>query len=137
MEVANKRGGLWLFQFESFIKFGLVGATSATIYFSTMWIFSYFLSPHYLICVSISYIASVVFHYFANSIFTFNAAKTVNHLQITKYLTMLLINYCISIAIIRTVVENLHLSAYLGIALSILCTMVPGYFMGKYWIFKS
>ncbi|OGV25980.1 MAG: hypothetical protein A3F18_01945 [Legionellales bacterium RIFCSPHIGHO2_12_FULL_37_14] len=136
MDFVERKNLLAISHIESFPKFLLVGGTSALIYFFSMWVFTNIVAPHYLIAVSFSYVFSVIFHYFANCHFTFKASTAISHSQIARYLTMLLINYCISIVIVHTVVEVYHLSPYLGIAVSILCTMLPGYVMGKFWIFR-
>lgn len=119
------------------MRFGTVGFISGVIYFACMWIVFNFFSKNYVVAVSISYIASVLFHYFANCHFTFGAKTTKMHSQIIRYLIMLIINYLISIAIISMAVKKLELSPYIGALLSILCLTLPGYITSKYWVFKK
>lgn len=123
--------------FLSLLKFGTVGFISGVIYFAFMWVILNVISKNYVVAFSISYIASVLFHYFANRHFTFGAKTKNMYSQMKKYLTMLAVNYFVSLAIVSIAVNKLHLSPYLGALLAILCTTLPGYIASKYWIFKK
>lgn len=117
-------------------KFWTVGLLTAIIYFSIMWLAQDVLGRGYLIAVSVAYVISTAFHFFANRHFTFGAAVEAKHRQIFKYLILLLINYSLTIAIVTVCVEKFGLSAYSGVIASVLVTVFVGYFLSHSWVFK-
>lgn len=119
------------------LKFGLVGAATAAIYFLVLMFHLETLGANYNLAVSIAYIVSVVFQFNANKYFTFRSETTSVVLQLSKYLVLLLINYLVTILIVRFVVEKLWLTAYHGVLASIPLIMVVGYLLSKHWIFKK
>ena len=122
---------------QSFFKFGLVGAATAAIYFLVLASLLELLKADYKLAVSIAYIVSVTFQFNANKYFTFKAErKNVVH-QLTKYLILLIINYLITMLVVRFVVEKLGLTAYHGVLASVPLIMVVGYLLSKHWIFKK
>lgn len=120
----------------SFVKFGMVGATTAAIYFLVMWLADSMLGLNYIASVSVAYFFSTVFHFLANRHFTFGAAKERQHQQILRYLVMWVLNYLITIAIVGFCVEKLRLSAYWGVCISVVFTVLIGYLLSHYWVFK-
>ena len=119
-----------------FVKFGLVGATTAALYFFAMWVVGEIIGLPYIVAVSLAYLASTIFHFLANMHFTFGADSGRHDKQIMRYLKMWLINYLITILVVRFCVEKLHLSPYLGLCVSVPITMCVGYFLGRFWLFK-
>jgi putative flippase GtrA len=122
---------------QRFLKFGLVGAATAAIYFLVLAFHLEGLGADYNLAVSIAYIVSVVFQFIANKHFTFKSETTNVPLQLAKYLVLLLINYLVTILVVRFVVENLGLTAYHGVLASVPLIMVVGYLLSKPWIFKK
>ena len=119
-----------------FIKFGLVGVTTALIYFFVMWTVCAILGIQYTVAVSLAYFVSTLFHFFANRHFTFGAARGHRKSQIVRYLLMWFINYFITMLVVGLSVETFHLSPYIGVCVSVLFTMCVGYILGRYWVFK-
>jgi putative flippase GtrA len=124
------------FHFLTFIKFGLVGFTTAAIYFLVMWALDEILAIQYIVAVSFAYFVSTVFQFLANRHFTFDAAHGQHGRQIFRYVLMWFINYLITILVVRLFVETLHLSPYIGVCVSVLFTMCVGYILGRFWVFK-
>ena len=120
----------------SMIKFGIVGAMTATLYFLVMWLANSLFRLNYIASISIAYFISTTFHFLANRHFTFDAAKERQHSQIFRYLVMWVLNYLITIAIVSICVETLMLSAYLGVCISVVFTVLTGYFLSRFWVFK-
>lgn len=118
-------------------KFGLVGATTAVIYFVVMWLADAILGLSYIGAVSLAYFVSTLFHFLANRYFTFAAAHGRYESQFYRYLIMWIINYLITILVVGLFVERFHLSPYIGICVSVLFTMCVGYILGHHWIFKG
>lgn len=122
--------------FLAFAKFGLVGATTAAIYFLVMWLVDAILGLPYIVAVCLAYFVSTVFHFLANRHFTFAAAHGRHESQIARYLLMWFINYLITILVVGLCVERFNLSPYIGVCVSVLFTMCVGYILGCYWVFK-
>lgn len=122
--------------FIVFFKFGLVGATTATIYFLIMWIAHSLFDLNYIAAVSIAYFFSTVFHFFANRHFTFGAVEDRHKHQLIRYLIMWAFNYIITIAIVGTCVKRFQFSPYVGVGMAVVFTMLIGYVLSRYWVFK-
>jgi putative flippase GtrA len=122
--------------FLAVTKFGLVGATTAAIYFLVMWLADAILGLPYIVAVSLAYFVSTVFHFLANRHFTFAAAHGRHESQMARYLLMWFINYLITILVVGLCVERLQLSPHIGVCVSVLFTMCVGYVLGRYWVFK-
>ena len=122
--------------FIIFLKFGLIGATTATIYFLVMWIARSLFDLNYIVAVSIAYFFSSVFHFLANRHFTFGAVEDRHEHQLIRYLIMWAFNYMITIAIVRACVERFQFSPYVGVCVAVVFTMLIGYVLSRYWVFK-
>lgn len=120
----------------AFTKFGIVGATTAAIYFLVMWIADSVLEANYIFAVSTAYLVSTIFHFVANRHFTFGATKGKHYHQAVRYLVLWLINYLITIAIVSLCVEKFLLSPYLGVCIAVIFTVITGYSLARYWVFK-
>jgi len=119
----------------TFFKFGLVGALTAIIYFLIMLLLNNIFRVYYIIALSIAYLISTTFHYYANKNFTF---KSINggYFQVIKYLVMWIINYLITLLIVSYCVEKLNLMPFLGVCFSVLVTVGIGFTLSKLWVFK-
>jgi putative flippase GtrA len=122
--------------FPAFAKFGLVGATTAAIYFAVMWFFDSILEFKYIASVSVAYVVSTVFHFLANRHFTFAATQGRQHSQFIRYMALWVINCLITILVVGFSVEQLLLSSYIGVCVAVLFTMCTGYVLARYWVFK-
>lgn len=117
------------------LKFLIVGLLSALLYFLTFTVLWKWNGIHYKISVSISYFMSVLFHFTANRYFTFRNEKNRLFTLLFKYISMVFLNYCITLFIVQSIVELLTLSPYVGIILSIGTTVNISYLMSRYWVF--
>lgn len=119
------------------LAFLTVGALSAGVYFLSFSICWKLLKLSYFYAVSIAYVLSVLFHFTANRNITFKCYEAKILPQTLKYLTMVMINYGITLLIVNIVVEILRLSPYIGIVCSIGATVGSGYLMSRFWIFQA
>lgn len=119
-----------------FFKFGLVGVVTALIYFFMIWFVDFVLSFEYKVSVSIAYLVSTIFHFVANRLFTFSAAKGQKNLQLIRYLVLWVINYLITLSVVSFCVESLHLTTYFGVLIAVLFTVFLGFILARYWVFK-
>lgn len=123
--------------YQTLISFFMVGALSAVVNITIFSLIYDLINLNYQIAVSIAYILAVVVHYLANRKFTFKNKDQDYLKQISKYLIMIAINYFITLEIVKCVVEVFHLSPYLGIIASIGGTVITGYILSRFWVFKT
>lgn len=122
---------------KSILAFLTVGALAAVINFTTFTILFNVTNLNYEIITSIAYIFSVVFHFTANRSFTFKSRNISMVNQLPKYSGMVLLNYLITLLVMRFTVEVLHLSPYLGNVFAITTTVGICYLLSKYWVFAN
>lgn len=120
----------------AFAKFGVVGASTAIIYFFLMWLLDYVFCFGYVVSISFAYFFSTAFHFFANKYFTFESQRVGVGGQIVRYFFVWVANYLITIGVVNVVVERYFMSPYFGVCVSVIFTMITGYFLGRYWVFK-
>jgi len=115
--------------------FLLVGTLSAIVNLGSFSLLFHFCKMHYQFSVSIAYILSVIFHFFANRRFSFRN----HHIQITnqipKYLTMIGMNYLLTLFIVHIVVEVMGFTPYFGIVCAIGVTVWTSYILSRFWVF--
>ncbi len=122
---------------KTILLFIVVGTISAIVNlgsFSLLWNLA---GINYQLAVSIAYLFSVIVHFSANRCIAFESKNTHFVRQMPRYLTMIFINYCITLMVTRFVVEVLSLTPYFGIILSIGVTINTSYFMLRYWVFPK
>lgn len=122
---------------QLFLKFGLIGLLTAAIYFTVMWATDSLLGVSYLFAVTAAYVTATFFQFNANRRFTFRASNEAQHKQLPRYLALLVINYFVTILIVGFCVENVGLSAYVGVCISVLVTVFIGYYLSHFWVFKK
>jgi len=122
---------------KTMLLFIIVGLVSAFVNIGSFTLLWGMMKIDYRISVSIAYVAAVIVHFSLNRNLTFKGRSTLSLYQISKYLTMLATNYCITLFIMRIVVEQFQLSPYVGIVAAIGMTMWISYLLLRYWVFKE
>lgn len=120
----------------SFVIYLIVGSFSTFIYFALFVALWQFLEVNYKISVSFAYFFAVVFHFTANRRYTFKAHGTDFFKQLTRYILMISFNYCVTLSIMYSVVEILHLSPYIGLVISIVTNINTNFLIARYWVFR-
>lgn len=121
----------------AFLLFAIVGLATAGVNFIALALLLEMLKLDYRVAVSVAYIAGVVFHFVANKSITFKQRNLIDiHNQIARYLVLVAINYLLTIAIVIFVVEVLVFAPYMGLLLSMGATIVTGYLLSRFWVFK-
>lgn len=119
----------------TFSRFLLVGASAAVAQFLTLVLLLENAGFDYKIAVAIAFIMSIVFHFLANRYFTFAMDGPSRLGQVVRYLAIVFINFLLMVGVTTLLVEILRWGAYVGTALSIMSTVLIGYFGSKYWVF--
>lgn len=126
-----------LFELGTVIKFLMVGGFTAVFYFSMFTIFWKLMHLNYKIAVSTAFVIATSTQFFLNRHLTFRCYNSKRIEQIVKYITMVVVNYLITFFVVKSVVELLLWSPYIGIIISIGITVITGYLMSKFWVFKQ
>ena len=121
----------------SIISFLSIGILSSILYLLVFNLLLHIFGMHYQVALSIAYVSSVVFYFIINRRYTFRSHGHTLYRQLIRFMGLLVINYFITLLIVRYVVEMLFLSPSFGIVLSIGATFVTNYFMGKFWVFRN
>lgn len=119
----------------TFPRFLFVGASTAVLQFLTLAFLLEKVRFNYKIAAALAFVISVVFHFLANRYFTFRMNGPPRLAQVVRYLAIVLINLLLTVGVTILSVEILHWGAYVGTALSIMSTVLIGYFGSKYWVF--
>lgn len=118
-------------------RFLLVGAISAGTQFFSLavlfdcWAFSLNFS------VSASYAISVLVHFLGNKYYTFRATLSTSATEIYRYLSVVLINYSITIFVTWFFVSILNANVYWATVASIGATIGTGFALNKLWVFEK
>jgi putative flippase GtrA len=118
---------------RSFRVYLLVGTINTLLYFA---LFSFCYRgaglPH-LVAVTIAYVATTLFHFSANRIFTFKNSLPIGQ-QLFPYLLSCGINYLLTVAILDTF--SRFWIPEVALLLSIAVTTLTGYLMLRAWVFR-
>jgi len=117
-----------------FLTVGLLSALVNGFSFTFFW---RVLAWDYRIAVSLAYILSVVAHFAGNRHFTFKNHQAPILQQLPRYLIMVSVNYAITLALAYFAVDILHYSPYYGVLLGISGTVVVGYLLSCFWVFRA
>ena len=121
----------------SFVKFAMVGMSTAAIFFLVMWLVDVVFKVNYQLAISLAYIFSTTFHFFMNRYFTFGAMAEKPNQQVFRYLIMWMINYLIIMMVVSVCVERFFLSTYTGVCVSTVFSVSVGYILARFWVFKN
>ncbi|MBC8178243.1 MAG: GtrA family protein [Deltaproteobacteria bacterium] len=135
--IPNRFYGLFerLFFQRSLFFFLITGALTAGVYFSIFAIMWNLLHINYKISLTAAYWGGLCFHFFMNRHVTFRSYCNIGR-QVTKYLIMSFVNYVIALVVTVMVVNSLHFSPYVGVILSVCITVMSGYLMSRFWVFR-
>lgn len=122
----------------AFFIYLLIGGLSALFYFSILMIGIEVFNWHYRLVLTIAYLLTVGFHFFANRKYTFLLINNQFMLpQLMRYICVLLGNYLITLGVVSFMVNKLSCSIYIGAGLAIALTVLVGYLALKYWVFRE
>lgn len=117
-----------------FLTFLAMGALTALINFSCFAFFYSLLKINRFISVSLSYMIAAAFHFFGNRKLTFKVQNSQYLIQIIKYISLLIINYFLTIGVLQFSLIFIS-SPYIGLIFANGATAISGYLFSKFWIF--
>lgn len=125
----------------SFYKFIFTGSITFALNYFLVWFFFDLFHLDYKKSISFAYLAVVFAHFFLNRQFTFSSdskffsIKKNFFIHVIKYLSMLIINYSVTMLFAFFIVQISHKSPYLSIFVSTCFTSILSYLLMKYFIF--
>ena len=121
--------------FKEFLKFGIVGISSAAI-----WLFIYyvliFFEIHFLIANSVSVLISVLNTYYWNRKYVFTKSKSKKSSQIFKVYVSYGISFLITNLLMYILVDIFIISTLLAPVITLCVTVPLNFLLGKFWAFK-
>jgi putative flippase GtrA len=117
------------------VRFCFVGVVTFGINFSSFHLFYGVIALDYKAAVSLAYLITVVSHFTLHRVFTFGAGDQALFHHTWKYLTMLVLNYMISLTAVWICVEVARISPYFGIVASTFGTACVSFFAMKHFVF--
>lgn len=124
--------------FKFALKYLMVGALSALVYFLVFALSFYLMAGHEVMAVTLGYFMAVCVHFIGNRRYAFqHHAGAQLAPVIMKYAVMLAFNYGISLLVMDVAVVRLGCSPYVGVILSIGSTIFTGYILAYYWVFVN
>lgn len=120
----------------AFLTFLATGIGTTVIYIGLFTLLWYGFHIHPILAVSIAFIIAAAFQFFANRKITFKVKGHKLFQQIFKYITLVIINYVITISIIQFTLL-LFPSPLPGLVIASGATVITGYFLFKYWVFNN
>ena len=118
-------------------RYLLVGGLTYALYWLVLGL-SYSMMHHtYTLSVTLAFLISVTFHFFAGRHYTFKAWDAQINPQIMKYIVTMIISYFIQLLVISVLHEKMDLDFYVSTLLSSIPVTLVGYLSSKSWIFKK
>jgi putative flippase GtrA len=122
---------------QLFINFLIAGGLSALFYFVLFALLWQWLKINYQLSFSIAYLISILLHFYINRYFTFKVQGDNLFPHFIKYTCMLAINYLVTLAILRLLVERLGLTPYAGMVVGSIVNIYYNFLMSRYWVFRE
>ncbi len=126
-----------VFGMSTIFNYAVIGGLSAAICFSTFAIQWDFFHISYKIATTTSYTLAILFNFISNRRVTFKRSGKNLSSHIYRYLTMVILNYGITIGMVHGTVKFLALSPYIGLLSAIVVTTITGFTLSKYWVFNK
>ncbi|KKQ18707.1 MAG: GtrA family protein [Berkelbacteria bacterium GW2011_GWA1_36_9] len=122
---------------RQFVKFGLVGLSSATIDWAIYLGLTRFFGFYYIIAKIISFLFAVINSYTWNRRWTFRSTELRRTRQFTKFLVVSGVGLALNTLIMIIVVEKFHLSDIYGLILATGIVTFWNFTINKLWTFKN
>ena len=87
--------------------------------------------------VILAYAVSLLFHFTMNRVWTFQNTQGIRGPQIVRYVVMVMVNFCITVAAVNLSTRMLGLTPLVGLCAAIGATTVAGYVMSRCWVFRA
>lgn len=128
---------LFLSQFRELTAYAIVGVLTTFVYFATYAVFKYF-GVSYMPNSCISWVAAVLFAFFANKYVVFRSMGAGYLLQeMVKFFGARIVTLLLDLLITWSCIEILHLGEWRTKILSQIVVMVMNYLFSKLFVFRT
>ena len=121
---------------RQFIKFGIVGISSAIIDWGLFYFFNRYLAIYYLFAKALSFIFAVINSYIWNRRWTFRSENTQKMQEFSKFLIVSVIGLLLNTLIMFIAVEKYHLRYIFGLMLATAIVVFWNFLANKLWTFR-
>lgn len=118
-------------------RFAVVGVTTFALNLSTFYFFFKFLEFDYRHAVSFAYVITVLCHFAASKLFTFGARQQPLGRNAARYAVMLLVNYCVTLAMSWLIIGRLGLPGYVAVLCYTAANATTSFLLMKYIVFQA
>ena len=122
--------------FPVMIQFSMAGTISSVFYYLLFVAFWQWGHINYQVAISLAYLLSSVVHFLYCRKYAFQSHQHAMLGQAMKYMVMLAINYGFTITIVHFLSASYGVSPYLSVGVSIAVTVILGFLLANYWVFK-
>ena len=124
---------------KQFIKFSLIGSTSAVVHFSILLVLTEGFVVWYLVSNGIGFMVSAMYNFTANKLWTFRNREGGAAIlrQALKYLTVLLTGLTINTAIIFGITEWFGLDYRISWVFAALLVAGWNFCLNRFWTFRA
>ena len=119
-----------------FVKFGIVGFSSAMIDWGVFYGVIYLFHPYYLYAKVISFIISVTNSYIWNRRWTFRSQNDKKMHEFSKFMVVAVVGLSLNTLIMYIAVEKFNLRYIFGLLFATGMVLFWNFFVNKYWTFK-
>jgi len=124
-------------EIRAIASFLTVGSVTAAVYFLLFLFLLNIISLEYHIAITIAYVVSIIFYFFANRHFTFKNKQKAIKQQLAKFMVLVCLNYSITVVVIHNMVEIFKLTPVVGAVIAIATTTILSYTISKWWVFRQ
>jgi dolichol-phosphate mannosyltransferase len=123
---------------NQFVKFVLVGGSGVLVNLFVYSVMVSYMSLHYVLSATLSFIVANICNYYFNRVFTFNIRHGRRFFFVyLKFLTVCTLGYIINIVSLICLVEVLHLGKITAQLFAILLSTLNNFIGSKQWAFRN
>lgn len=119
----------------AFLRFILVGLASTAVDLAVVYCAAMIISG-YWIPVTAGFLTGLIVNFLAHAKFTFRT-ESVNSHQAMRFLSVVVLNYFLTLAIVASAEYLFNASVIAGKILSLPCVAVVGFTLSKIWVFQT
>lgn len=124
-------------RFRELQRFAVVGVATFFLNLSLFYSLVNFLQLDYRHAVSYAYVITVLCHFAANKSFTFGARQQPLGRNATRYAVMLVVNYCVTLAVSWLVIGWWGLPGYVAVLCYTAANATTSFLLMKHIVFQA
>jgi len=122
--------------YQELHRFVIVGVATFLLNLGSFYFFMKILHLDYRIAVSLAYLITVLCHFTAHRLFTFQAWEQALGRNALKYACLLAFNYSMTVAVTSLIIGGLGLPGYVAVLCYTACNAATSFLAMKYIVFR-